>query len=65
MQKAGEEQKGTMAAVLGLTPQLLEEICKEASSAGVVQVANFNSPGQTCNFRFGRRSKKGNGNCQS
>ncbi len=46
MQRAGEEQKGTMAAVLGLTPQLLEEICKEASSAGIVQVANFNSPGQ-------------------
>jgi [acyl-carrier-protein] S-malonyltransferase len=46
MQKAGEEQKGTMAAVLGLDPQKLEEICKEASSAGIVQVANYNSPGQ-------------------
>lgn len=46
MQKAGEEQKGTMAAVMGLEPQKLEEICKEASSAGIVQVANFNSPGQ-------------------
>jgi [acyl-carrier-protein] S-malonyltransferase len=46
MQKAGEEQKGTMAAVLGLEPQILEEICKEVSSAGIVQVANFNSPGQ-------------------
>ena len=46
MQKAGEEQKGTMAAVMGLNPQKLEEICKEASSAGIVQVANFNSPGQ-------------------
>jgi [acyl-carrier-protein] S-malonyltransferase len=46
MQKAGEEQKGTMAAVMGLNPQNLEEICKEASSAGIVQVANFNSPGQ-------------------
>lgn len=46
MQKAGEEQKGTMAAVMGLAPEKLEEICKEASSAGIVQVANFNSPGQ-------------------
>jgi [acyl-carrier-protein] S-malonyltransferase len=46
MQKAGEEQKGTMAAVLGLDSQKLEEICQEASSAGIVQVANFNSPGQ-------------------
>jgi len=46
MQKAGEELKGTMAAVMGLEPHILEEICKEASSAGIVQVANFNSPGQ-------------------
>lgn len=46
MQKAGEEQKGTMAAVMGLEPQMLEEICKESSRAGIVQVANFNSPGQ-------------------
>ena len=46
MQKAGEQQKGTMAAVMGLEPKILEEICKEASSAGIVQVANFNSPGQ-------------------
>ncbi len=46
MQRAGEEQKGTMAAVMGLEPEIVEEICKEASSAGIVQVANFNSPGQ-------------------
>ncbi len=46
MQRAGEEQKGTMAAVMGLAPAELERICSEASSAGVVQVANFNSPGQ-------------------
>ncbi len=46
MQRAGEEQKGSMAAIMGLDPQKLEEICKEASSAGIVQVANFNSPGQ-------------------
>jgi [acyl-carrier-protein] S-malonyltransferase len=47
MQKAGEEQKGTMAAVVGLEPALLEAVCAEASAAGVVQPANFNSPGQT------------------
>ena len=46
MQKAGEQQKGTMAAIMGLGPQKLEELCREASSAGIVQVANFNSPGQ-------------------
>lgn len=46
MQKAGEENKGTMAAVIGLDTAKIEEACKEASSAGVVQVANYNSPGQ-------------------
>jgi [acyl-carrier-protein] S-malonyltransferase len=46
MQKAGEKNKGTMAAIVGLDKSILEEICKEASITGIVQVANFNSPGQ-------------------
>lgn len=46
MQKTGEEQKGTMAAVVGLLPEAVEEVCREAASAGIVQPANFNSPGQ-------------------
>jgi [acyl-carrier-protein] S-malonyltransferase len=46
MQQAGEENEGTMAAVLGLSPGEVEEICREASPAGVVQPANLNSPGQ-------------------
>jgi [acyl-carrier-protein] S-malonyltransferase len=47
MQKAGETNPGTMAAVVGLPDdQLIFEICAEASSAGIVQPANFNSPGQ-------------------
>jgi [acyl-carrier-protein] S-malonyltransferase len=46
MQKAGEEQKGTMAAIVGLLPEVIEDLCKEASQAGIVQPANFNSPGQ-------------------
>jgi len=46
MQRAGEEQKGTMAAVVGLSPDVVEEICREAADAGIVQPANFNSPGQ-------------------
>jgi [acyl-carrier-protein] S-malonyltransferase len=46
MQRAGEQEKGTMAAVVGLEPPVLESICKEANAAGVVQCANFNSPGQ-------------------
>ena len=46
MQEAGDQNKGTMAAIIGLEPANVENICKEASSAGVVQCANFNSPGQ-------------------
>ncbi len=46
MQQAGIEQKGTMAAIIGLEPNVVDDCCKEASEAGVVQCANFNSPGQ-------------------
>ena len=46
MQKAGEEQQGTMAAIVGLEPAIVESLCRRASSEGVVQCANFNSPGQ-------------------
>jgi [acyl-carrier-protein] S-malonyltransferase len=46
MQRAGEEQKGTMAAVVGLTPEQVESICQNAAQCGIVQPANFNSPGQ-------------------
>ncbi|MFO7446294.1 MAG: ACP S-malonyltransferase [Ignavibacteriaceae bacterium] len=46
MQKAGKESSGTMAAIIGLEPQQVEECCREASAEGIVQCANFNSPGQ-------------------
>jgi [acyl-carrier-protein] S-malonyltransferase len=46
MQEAGDENKGTMAAIIGLDPDKVEILCAEASSEGVVQCANFNSPGQ-------------------
>lgn len=46
MQQAGLENPGTMAAVIGLEPSIVEECCKEALSDGIVQPANFNSPGQ-------------------
>ena len=46
MQRAGEKEKGTMAAVVGLDGAVVDEICGEASAAGIVQSANFNSPGQ-------------------
>ncbi|MCJ7553257.1 MAG: ACP S-malonyltransferase [Ignavibacteriaceae bacterium] len=46
MQKAGQENPGTLAAIVGLSPEAVKEFCLEASSVGIVQCANFNSPGQ-------------------
>ena len=44
MQKACEAAPGTMAAILGLDFNTIEEIC--AKTDGVVVPANYNSPGQ-------------------
>ncbi len=46
MQISGTNNPGTMAAVVGLEGAVLDEICKTASSEGIVQCANYNSPGQ-------------------
>lgn len=46
MQYAGTVMQGTMAAIVGLQPQDVEQLCSEVSSSGIVQCANFNSPGQ-------------------
>ncbi|MCA9741589.1 MAG: ACP S-malonyltransferase [Deferribacteres bacterium] len=46
MQGAGLDKPGTMAAVIGLESDAVDEICRIASSAGIVQAANYNSPGQ-------------------
>ena len=44
MQKACEMKPSTMAAILGLTDEQVENICE--STAGVVVAANYNCPGQ-------------------
>lgn len=44
MQKACEKQASTMAAVLGLEDEVVEEVC--AQIKGVVVPANYNCPGQ-------------------
>ncbi len=46
MHRCGVERPGTMAAVIGMDDAVLEEVCAAASAAGIVQPANFNSPGQ-------------------
>ena len=44
MQKACEKTPSTMAAVLGLEDNIVEEIC--ANTSGIVVAANYNCPGQ-------------------
>ncbi|MFL5758156.1 MAG: ACP S-malonyltransferase [Thermomicrobiales bacterium] len=46
MKEAGIESPGGMAAVLGLDDETLAAACAEASSIGIVVIANANCPGQ-------------------
>jgi [acyl-carrier-protein] S-malonyltransferase len=47
MQEAVPSGEGAMAAVLGLSPADVAEICKKAAETEVVSPANMNSPEQT------------------
>ena len=44
MAEAGEQKNGTMAAILGMPTEQLQNIIKQVD--GVVEIANFNCPGQ-------------------
>jgi [acyl-carrier-protein] S-malonyltransferase len=46
MAEAVPSGTGLVAALLGLTGDVVKEVCRDASSVGVVAAANFNSPGQ-------------------
>lgn len=46
MQEAVPAGEGAMAAVIGLDREKLMQCCRDASAFGVVEAANFNSPGQ-------------------
>jgi [acyl-carrier-protein] S-malonyltransferase len=46
MQEAVPLGVGTMAAILGLESEVVEECCKNASDIGIVEPANYNCPGQ-------------------
>ncbi|MDZ7715396.1 MAG: ACP S-malonyltransferase [Balneolaceae bacterium] len=48
MQKAGEENPGTMAAVIGMDDEVVEQVCERATKETGKEViaANYNCPGQ-------------------
>ncbi len=46
MQEAGEKNPGSMAAIIGLEPEDVMNICVEITKENIVQPANYNSPQQ-------------------
>ena len=46
MQEAVPVGTGTMAAILSVDKDVLEDICREAAQSEIISPANFNSPGQ-------------------
>ena len=65
MQEAGVQNPGTMAAVIGLPPETVTKLCEEASAEGIVQCANFNSPGQLVISGSVSGVQKGMGLCKT
>ncbi|MDP3235323.1 MAG: ACP S-malonyltransferase [Myxococcales bacterium] len=47
MQEAVPSGVGAMSAVLGLAPEKVAELCREAAKGEIVSCANFNEPSQT------------------
>ena len=46
MFEAGKNKPGTMGAIIGLSNEQIDDICRSLQNQGIVQAANFNSPGQ-------------------
>ena len=46
MQEASPKEDSAMAAVIGLSDEQVIEVCLNASTIGVAEAVNFNSPGQ-------------------
>ena len=44
--KRSPKVQGAIAAILGLDDEAVRAVCREARDAGMVEAANFNSPGQ-------------------
>jgi [acyl-carrier-protein] S-malonyltransferase len=46
MAEAQSERPGAMAAIIGLSPERIQQLCSEASATGSVAPANLNTPSQ-------------------
>ena len=46
MHSAGREKPGSMAAIIGMEPDKVDELCESVKKFGIIQPANYNSPGQ-------------------
>jgi len=46
MEEIGTRTKGTMAAIIGFDEDSLREVCRQASEEGIVEISNYNCPGQ-------------------
>jgi len=46
MQEATGDRDVTMAAILGLRPEVVEEVCREVVEWGTCEVSNYNAPDQ-------------------
>jgi [acyl-carrier-protein] S-malonyltransferase len=46
MEEVGAKTKGTMAAILTLEEDRLRDLCQQASDQGLVEIVNYNCPGQ-------------------
>lgn len=47
MKESGDLTPGGMAAVIGLDARVLEDLCRQANTKGIVCPANYNAPNQT------------------
>ncbi len=46
MEEAVQGMESKMVAILGLDRELLQQACEQASTLGIVEIANYNCPGQ-------------------
>lgn len=46
MKEDSDKNKGEMAAVLGVSEEIIQEVCNQCRDLGVISIANYNCPGQ-------------------